>query len=228
MKRLAATLSIDVRTQYRNGFYAATLVVVIASIALLRWLPLETAGVLLPAVIIGNVVINAFYFVSALLLLERVEDTLLAQRVTPLRTDEYLIGKLVTLTTLSVVESMIIGLAVFGPATWLIGMAFGIVLAAALFCLVGISVVLRYDSINEFLLPSVPVAFLLCLPLLSVFGVGGDAWYLPHPIRGPLALMQVDAERTASSMAYAIGYPVLWIVAAYIWSRRALTLARAV
>ncbi|HVR30624.1 MAG TPA: ABC transporter permease, partial [Thermoanaerobaculia bacterium] len=155
MRRLAATIRTEVRVQWRNGFYAATALVVIFSIALLRWLPRDTATLLLPVVILQNVLMNTFYFVSGLVLLERVEGTFAAQCVTPLRTGEYLGAKLVTLTALSLVESGLIAVAVFGVARWLIAMACGIALAAALFCLAGVALVVRYDSINEFLLPSV-------------------------------------------------------------------------
>jgi fluoroquinolone transport system permease protein len=226
VRRLAATVATDVRVQLRNGFYAATAVIVIVSIALLRWLPPETATLLLPVVILENVLMNTFYFVSGLVLLERVEGTFVAQSVTPLRTGEYLGSKLLTLTALSLVESLLITVAVFGVARWLLAMAVGIVLTAALFCLVGVAVVVLYDSINEFLLPSVPCTFVLTLPLLGIFGIGAEVWYLPHPIQGPLSLMAVEAPHSAGRLAYAIGYPLLWIVPAYLWSRRALVSAR--
>lgn len=226
MSRLAATIKTDVRIQFRNGFYLATALVVGFSILLLRWLPADTAMLILPVVILENVLTNTFYFVSGLLLLERVEGTFVAQSVTPLRDDEYLASKLGTLTGLSLAESLFIAVAVFGIDVSLIAMTVGIALAAVLFCLAGVGLVVRYDSINEFLLPSVLYTFLLTLPILGVFGFGSPAWYLPHPIHGPLSLMRIDATHTVAGLAYAVGYPVLWIVPAYLWSRRALRRAR--
>lgn len=226
MSRLAATIKTDVRIQFRNGFYVATALVVGFSILLLRWLPADVAMLILPVVILENVLMNTFYFVSGLLLLERVEGTFVAQSVTPLRDDEYLASKLATLTGLSLAESLLIAVAVFGFDVWLIAMAVGIALAAALFCLAGVGLVVRYDSINEFLLPSVLYTSLLTLPILGIFGVLPAAWFLPHPIQGPLSLMQIDGTPTAGLLAYAIGYPILWIVPAYLWSRRALGRAR--
>lgn len=226
MRRLAATIGTDVRVQFRNGFYFATVFVVIASILLLRWLPADAARLILPVVVLENVLMNTFYFVSGLLLLERVEGTFAAQSVTPLRIDEYLASKLATLSALSLAESLSIGVAVFGIDARLIAMALGIALAAPLFCLVGVALVLRYDSINEFLLPSVPYTALLTLPVLGIFGVGSPDLYLPHPIQGPLELMQISAPPTADRLIYAIGYPLLWTVPVYRWSRRALNRAR--
>ena len=226
MSRLAATIKNDVRIQFRNGFYVATALVVGFSILLLRWLPADLAMLILPVVILENVLMNTFYFVSGLLLLERVEGTFVAQSVTPLRDDEYLASKLATLTGLSLAESLLIAVAVFGFDVRLIAMAVGIALAAALFCLAGVGLVVRYDSINEFLLPSVLYTSLLTLPILRIFGFLPAAWFLPHPVQGPLSLMQFDGTPTAGLLAYAIGYPILWIVPVYLWSRRALGRAR--
>jgi len=222
VRRFAATLGTDVRLQLRNGFYYATALVVACSILLLRWLPADTTAALLPVVLLGNIVVNTFYFVSGLLLLERGEGTFVAQGVTPLRDDEYLASKLLTLVALSLLESLLIAAAVVGLDGRLALMALGIALAAALFCVAGVGLVVRYESINEFIMPSVLYAFLLSLPMLGYFGVGARVWYLPHPIQGPLELLQIHAPYTPGGLAYAIGYPLIWIVPVYLWSRRAL------
>ena len=222
MTRLAATLGTDVRVQFRNGFYAATAFVVVCSIALLHWLPADVAALFLPVVLLENILINTFYFVSALLLLEHGEGTFAAQSVTPLRADEYLASKLLTLTALSLVESLLIATALAGLDGRLIVMSLGIALAAVLFCLAGVALVVHYESINEFIMPSVLYTFILTLPVLGYFGVGAREWYLPHPIQGPLELMRMQTPYTPGDLAYAIGCPLLWIVPLSVWSRRSL------
>ncbi|MEX2285223.1 MAG: ABC transporter permease [Gemmatimonadota bacterium] len=222
MTGLAATLGTDMRVQFRNGFYLATAFVVVCSVVLLHWLPPELAAILLPVVVLENVVVNTFYFVSALLLLERGEGTFAAQSVTPLRADVYLASKVLTLTALSLVESLLIATAVVGLGGRLALMSLGIALAAVLFCLSGVALIVNYDSINEFIMPSVVYTAVLSLPLLGYFGVGAREWYLPHPIQGPLDLMRNQSTSTPGALAYAIGYPLLWIVPVSLWSRRAL------
>jgi fluoroquinolone transport system permease protein len=226
MTRLAATIGTDFRLQVRNGFYFATALVVVGSIVLLRWLPAETAALILPVVILENVLVNTFYFVSGLQLLERVEGTFPAQSVTPLRDVEYLGAKLATLVALSLAESLLIVVATFGAGPWLATTAIGVALAGTFFCLAGVAIIGRYDSINEFLMPSVLYTFLLTLPVFGVFGLGAPAWYLPHPLEGPLSLMRLAPPRSAAWLANAIGYPLLWIAAAWLASCRALARAR--
>jgi fluoroquinolone transport system permease protein len=222
MTRLAATLQTDARVQLRNGFYLATAFVVACSIALLRWLPNDLAALLLPVVLIENIVINTFYFVSALLLLERSEGTLAAQSVTPLRGDEYLASKVMTLTALSLVEGLLIATAVTGFDERLLMIALGIAPAAMLFCLSGVALIVHYESINEFIMPSVVYTAVLSLPVLGYFSIGAREWYLLHPIQGSLELMQMQTPYMPARLAYAIGYPLLWLVPISLWSRRAL------
>lgn len=226
MSRLAATVGTDLRLQLRNGFYLATTFIVVFSIVLLRWLPEDTARLLLPIIIIENVLANSFYFVSGLLLLERIEGTFAAQAATPLRVTEYLASKIGTLTLLSLLESLSIAAVVLGFGPWLLTISAGIALAAVLFCLVGIALVVRYDSFNEYLMPSVLYTFVLTLPIFGLFGLGSESWYLPHPLQGPLALMTPDAPHSAADLVYSIGYPLVWIVPAYLAGRRALVQAR--
>ena len=101
-------------------------------------------------------------------------------------------------------------------------MSIGIALAAVLFCLSGVALIANYESINEFIMPSVLYTAVLSMPVLGYFGVGAREWYLPHPIQGPLELMRAQTPSTPGSLAYAIGYPLLWIVPLSLWSRRAL------
>ncbi len=223
MTRLAATLGCDLRLQLRNGFYYATALVVVASVILLRWLPQDAASWLLPVVILENVFMNTFYFVAGLILLEKGEATLEAQTVTPLRLDEYLASKVLTLTALSIVESMLIRTLVLGLGPGLVQLAVGIALASVFFCLVGIFLVTRYRSINEYLMPSVLYTFVLSLPLLGYFGFGPRALYELHPVQGMLDLLRAgDEPLGVGRTVYAVIYPLLWLGPVYWWTRHAL------
>ncbi len=68
-------------------------------------------------------------------------------------------------------------------------------------------VIAQYDSINEFLFPSVPMIILLCLPLLPYFGVGQTALVYAHPLQPALLLMQAGFVRLPFwQAAYALLY----------------------
>src|SRR5688572_31457208 len=130
MKRLMATIICDIRLQMRNGFYyAAAFVAAFWALALSR-VPPELLTLWMPVLILSNLLINTFYFMAGLVLLEKAEGTLMAQRVTPLRVWEYLVSKVVTLTLLTVCESFLIVLFGYGPTFGAIALLLGVILSA--------------------------------------------------------------------------------------------------
>ena len=167
MKRLLATIRCDLRLQQRNGFYyASAFVVAVYALGLSQ---LHATGArlnlaaLLPAVVLNNLMITSFYFIAALVLLEKTEGTLTAQVVSPLHAGEYIAAKVITLTALALAYNLAVVVLVVGSQfsgesrrTEGLPLIAGIGAMAALMVMVGFVAVARYDSVNEFLLPSLP------------------------------------------------------------------------
>lgn len=218
MNRLRATIVCDIRLQFRNGFYYAALFVAAVTILVLRQLSAFDLAYWLPVILLNNLLIGTFYFIGGLILLEKGEGTLAAQVVTPLRTAEYLAAKLITLTGLAVVENVAI-VALSGVEFSLLPLLVAIVLASLLLCLFGFVAVVRYDAINEYLLPSVLYLTLLLLPMLDYLALLPSPLYAPHPMTAPLALLA-----QACHAEYATS-PVLAIIAALAWLAAMLLLS---
>lgn len=220
--RMLTMLGCDVRLQARNGFYLVTVVVVLIWVPLLRQLPPDTLPWLLPGLLLGNLHVNTFYFMGGLLLLEKGEGTLAAQLVTPLRAGEYLASKLISLTLLALAENGLIVLLVHGPGVRWLPLLLGLALAASLYTLVGFLVVIRYDAINAYLLPSMLVSGGLLLPVLAYAG-GWSSWLLlAHPLQGTLWLLRAGWETlTAEQWGYALLFPLLCAGGAFAACRRA-------
>jgi fluoroquinolone transport system permease protein len=224
-KRFRATVRCDVRLQFRQGFYYAAAVVATVSLVGISRLPSLESDIdwVVPAIIVSNLTLGTFYFIGALVLLERGEGTLQALVVTPLRDVEYLASKVVTLTALSIVENMLIAAAFYGqrPGAGYVGMLLGITLASALLVLTGFVAVAAYDSINEYLAPSVLYAALATAPVFTWL-LRWDQWFMyVHPIQAPLVLMQaVDQPLEPWQLVYGVSYPILWTGLLAFWSRR--------
>lgn len=222
MNRFLATLKWDILRQYRNGFYFVSAAVAALMVLLMRQLGDVDWSVWWPPILLENLVMNAFYFLSGLVLLEKGEGTLEAQIVTPLRSGEYLLAKVVSLFVLSVIESLAIILLVSGAAFNWFWLLLGIAFFVALYALYGFFVVSRYDSITDFVLPSGLWTIGFSLPLLYYF----DLWqhwslYL-HPMQPPLLLVQAAyAPLPAWQIIYAILYGGLWVALGYFASQRA-------
>jgi fluoroquinolone transport system permease protein len=213
MRRLLAALACDTRLQYRNGFYAAAAFVAGVLVLLLRWLPVGYRGWLLPPLVLTNMQINTFYFIGGLVLLEKAEGSLEAVVVTPLRPREYLASKVLSLAGLSLAEALAIVLASYGTGFDPWPLAVGVVLVAALYCLYGFLVVVRYDSINEYLFPSMVYTSVLSLPLLDYLGIWESRLFYLHPVQAPLVLLRAAFHPVATwQMAYGVLYGGLWVV----------------
>ena len=84
-----------------------------------------------------NLTINSFYFMSGLILLEKGEGTLEYQVVTPLRSWEYMASKVLTLGLLSILESVLVIIAVSGPHFFWPALIAGIVFLVVIYALYG-------------------------------------------------------------------------------------------
>jgi fluoroquinolone transport system permease protein len=210
MGRLIHTLRWDITLQARNGFYLVTGLVLIMWAALIIPLPQIDMDWLLPPLILSNLVVGGFYFVAAIVLLERAEGSLLARAVTPLRPYEYLEARLLSLSLLALVENLGLTLILHGFGFAPLPMAGGVMLGTVLFCLVGLIVVARYDSINTFLLPSVAVTVLLVLPTIAALADWESPLLLLHPLEPAMRLMQGAFRPLATwELIYCLVYGVL-------------------
>lgn len=221
MSRLLATMACDVRLQARNGFYwavgflLATILVLITQLPSFDWAPV------LPPLVLGNLVTATFFFMAGLVLLEKGEGTLEAQIVTPLRVDEYLASKVATLTLLSIAEHLVLALFTVGLAFNPIPLVIGVVLASGLYCLSAFPAVVRYDSINEMMFPTIVWVTLFSLPILHYVGLVTTPLMYLHPFQAPLVILRGAVfPLSAWEWVYGIGYGGLWIVLGSAWSRR--------
>ena len=222
MRRLFTTIRWDATLQIRNGLYAATLfitafwaLILLQAGALdLRWL--------LPPMVIGNLLVGTFFFIGAVVLLEKGEGTLTAQVVTPLQVGEYLAAKLITLSALALAETLILVLVIAGSRFNAVLLIAGVVFAAALYCLFGFIAVARYTAINEYLLPSGVYVTALWIPLLASMAQWRPWLFYLHPMSAPLTLVEAAfGMSTPWQIVYGIAYSTLWIGLLGIWSQRA-------
>lgn len=212
MKRWQTAVSLDMRLQFRNGFYYAAAFIAVMSILILWQLPKENLPLILPVFVLGNMTINTFYFMAGLVLLEKGDGVLEGLIVTPLRQVEYLAAKLASLTLLTVAENVVIVTAVYGLRYNLLLLLAGLALMAWFNILLGFIVVARYDSINRFLMPSIPITTALSLPLLGYLGLWHSPLLYLHPVQGALLLLKGAFQPVALwQVAYGLVYTAVWV-----------------
>lgn len=222
MTPLWATMRCDVRLQARNGFYWAVGFLLLILLAVISQAPTLNWAPVLPPLVLGNLVTATFFFMAALVLLEKEERTLEAQIVTPLGVNAYLTSKVATLTVLSIAEHLFIALITVGTAFRPLPLVLGVVLASALYCLAAFPAVVRYESMNELMLPAIVWVTLFSAPILHYAGLWSTPLIYLHPFQAPLVILEgAIAPLQAWEWTYGMGYGVLWIVLAFLWCRRA-------
>ncbi len=221
ISRYASTVRLDLRLQARHGFYYASILTSIIAIALLLQIPVKELGWFMPVFLINSMLLNTFYFVAGMVLFERSEGTLRALSVTPLSVLEYLGSKVVTLTLLVIVENFAIILLTYGPGFNILPVLIGPVFMAAIYILAGFIAVAKYDSISEFIMPSVIYILILQLPLVDYLGFFRSPLFYMLPMQAPMVLMGSAFMPTETwQIAYGMIYSLICIGVAYLWARR--------
>jgi fluoroquinolone transport system permease protein len=219
--RYASTFKLDIRLQARHGFYYASILTAVIAIVILKQLPVGELGRFIPVFIINGMAINTFYFVAGMVLFEKAERTLQALSTTPLSVLEYLGSKVATLTLLVLVEDFTIILLTYGPGFDVLPVLVGTVLMSVIFTLVGFIAVARYDSVSEFIMPSVLYVMVLQLPLFDYLGIFRSPAFYVLPTQAPMVLMSSAFMHVeAWQMIYGMVFSLACAYLAYLWARR--------
>ncbi len=231
MSRLITAMRTDVKVQVRTNLYTigigagAIVAVALAWLATPEQLPSFVPALML--IVVGG---STLLYVGAMILFEKDQGTLNANIVSPLRTSEYLWSKIITLTTLATLEAIVmIGGALlimsFSEAVTPPRIPFllaGIIGIGVLYTLIGIVLIVRFDTITDYLIPMAGVAVVLQLPFLYFLGWVRHPLLLIIPTSAPTVLMQgAYAPLAPWEWLYAIGYTAALILGLALWAPRA-------
>ena len=226
MRGFADILWFDVIVQARNGFYWASVFVVLAISALLAAMPIaviSNPGLWVPALAAFNLQITTFFFVAGLLLLEKDEGTLIALGASPLSARRYLLARTTTLTALAAAETLVIIWFAFGfAASWALFAGIG-ALGITYTCF-GVAMAARYESVNSLLLPASVIVTVLLLPVLGHFGLAPRILLVWHPMEPAITLIRAAYDPTSiSELLYGTSGSAAWACFAFELAQRAVT-----
>lgn len=197
--RLAALVVHEARLQYRYGIYVAYAFVVAFYVAALAW-----GGAMLPPVFVAFVVYSdpavlGFFFLGALMMLEKAEGVRFALSVSPVSATDYFVSKALPLTLLGVVA-----VAVMAPlvqaridAAVLMG---AVALTALTYLGIGVPIALRFRTVTSYLIGSAGLLLPAILPAFLAFLDPMPVWAMLVPTAAQLRLIMngVGARADAS------------------------------
>jgi len=219
--RWGSALAHDIRFQWRHGFYVVYILVCLLYLLLLHFIPADNQASIAILLTFSDPSAVGLILAGGLILLEKdqgIHDHLFA---TPLRLQEYLLAKAVSISLLSTSAAWVIHGFSVGMPTSPILFSLSILLSSSFFTFLSIGVVSRAQSINGFILLSQIYALPFTLPLLYFFGIGRESLYLIFPTHGSLLLLQ-SALRSLSwrEIIYALAILVSWNGMAFLWAQR--------
>jgi len=169
MRILHATLA-DMRFQMKQGFYVVYVAIVVMYLIALSFLPEEINKIVLPLVVFSDPSVLGLFFIGGIIMLEKLQGLLQVFVVTPLRTTEYLLSKVISLSTVSVLATFAITIfSKHGGINWFL-LFIVTVLTSSIFTLCGILISAGCRNVNQYMLKTIPYMLLFVLPCFSLIG----------------------------------------------------------
>lgn len=225
MTRLLSTIKLDVMLQMRSKLYHISIGLALILVGIVRYFfEPEALKTVLPAFFLLALAGTTYMFVAGMIIFEKNEHTLDALIVTPLQTRDYLISKLITLTFITVIEASIITLIGYGFNFNPFYLYSGVLLMGFITTLAGITQVVRYNSVTDFLVSAFAIALIAQLPIFLAFDIWPNIqwiWYI-IPTAAPYILIRGGFETlTTWELVYSITYSFVWLIVLAIWVQRA-------
>ncbi len=172
--RLSKLIKWDLFFQLKYGIFYVALILMATYLTLAYFIPTKFVHVFFSIAFLTDFGVSSFIFVCAMIYFEKGQGTINAITVTPIKTREYILSKIISLTTTILIIGMIfvIGTSYFKD----LDVNYIFVLLAGLntclfFILLGIIIATYYKSFTDMLLPMGLVFLILFIPLLSYVNV---------------------------------------------------------
>lgn len=169
----------DIKFQFKYGFYFVYLILTILYVSLIFVFPQSWREKAAAIMIFSDPAAMGLFFMGAIVLLEKSERVLNSIAVSPVKVQEYIFSKVISLVLISTIVGVIIALS--ANETNLLAVVLGTLLGSAFFTLLGLIVASNISSLNQFFVATVPIEIICFLPpLWYLFGYD-KAYMLIHP-----------------------------------------------
>lgn len=123
----------------------------------------------IPILVFLDPTIIGFFFIGGILMLEKQQGIIQYMLVTPLRIEEYIISKIISLTSVAIFAGLAITITsgYKGRIDYKVLIS-GIILMSILFILIGILTSIGCKSLNDYIVRMIPVTIILILPCMSI------------------------------------------------------------
>lgn len=220
--KAAAVIKHDLKFQFRHGFYHVYVIVTLSYIVFLNLLPHGLRPPVAVLLVFTDPCVLGFLFIGGIVLFEKGQGVFQNLFVTPMRLHDYILSKTLSLSLLSISAAFAIVLFTFGINFNPLLLFIGVTLSAVLFTLIGLTLVVRVETINQYLMASIVYILPLMLPLIEFLGLFSSPLFYLLPAKPSLILIggAITGEADIYEIIYAVIALTAWIILAYIWVYR--------
>ena len=210
--------------QFRQGFYYAYIFVTVIYIIALLNIPAEIRPFATVIVLFTDTTVLGFFFIGAIVLLEKSQNIHESIFVTPLRLYEYFISKIVSLTIISFASSILIVVLTNNNLKNIFVFSTGVVLVSSFFTLFGFIFASGAKNVNDYFARALGIGLIICLPITGFLQVFDTPVYYLFPTKA--AIIVIDClfnKYTSAEIIYSFCSLSLWIVIAYHFAIKTFT-----
>jgi fluoroquinolone transport system permease protein len=187
--RLLHAILADIRFQIKQGFYLVYVIITAMYLIIMSFLPDDILAVALPLVVFSDPSVLGLFFIGGIILMEKGQGVLMVLVVSPLRSWEYILSKVISLAIVAVLAAFAISYYSHYPTVnwWLLFLA--TILTSGIFTLLGIMINAGCNTVNQYMLKTIPYMLLFILPCFALLGFPYSGFFTIFPSVAALKLM---------------------------------------
>ena len=210
------------RFQLRHGFYTAYAVLSVMYIILIRLLPDTLAGPALTLILFSDICALGFFFIGAIILLERGQNITQSLFVTPLRLSEYLLAKQISFLILSLMSAFLIVLGVSAFKGDVLWFSYGLIMSSSVYTLFGVYFAAKARHVNDYFVRALGIGLFISLPVVAYLNLFDTVLFNVFPTHATLILLDVLEHNYSGSEKIYAGLNLLtWVIVLsfFAWQR---------
>lgn len=188
MRQLNA-IKADIRFQLKQGFYYVYVAITMMYLLVLSFLPEAVLPVVTPIIVFSDPSVLGLFFIGGIIMLEKLQGVMMVIVVTPLKTTEYILSKLISLALIAIAVGVAITVFSHNKGVNWVLLILSIALTSGIFTLCGIMISAGCQTVNQYMVKSIPYMFLFTLPCLSLIGFPYSWIFTVFPSVAALKLM---------------------------------------
>lgn len=211
--RKANVIKGDMIFQWKYGFYGLYFLIVIIYLVIFSFFSGDVKNTIVSICVYSDPAAMGMFFMGALILLEKSQRITNSIAISPVTSEEYILGKVLSIGIISEIVGIV--LMVQGGSGSYILSSIGIFAGSVLFSLCGIIVGAKIESLNQYIVWTIPFEILGFVPVI-LYRVGflwNSRLMLLHPGCAVMQLLTGNREMALLSITSIVMWMLLlfWI-----------------